>query len=115
MALVNAYIVHKCYFEKMNENPPSHADYLLHVQAQLLSLRDEDFASKQMPRESTDTATESAYVPKVQRIAHSIRQTDDRVRGGSKPRTRVCKVCGVLSDGRYRKHTTTTYCVECSD
>ena len=114
MALVNAFIVYKCYFQKMKERPPSHADFLLQLQGELLALRDEVFAAKPMPRAAA-TGTSAAYVPQVQRMAHSILQTTDRVADGSKRRTRVCKVCSVLSDGRFRKHETTFYCVECSD
>ena len=99
----------------MAEKPPSHADFLLQLHSELLALRDEDFASKTAPVEATNVLVGTAYVPKVQRMSHSISPTDDRVRGGAKRRTRVCTVCSVLSDGRYRKHETTYYCIECSD
>ena len=114
MALVNAFIVTKCYHEEKNDKPPSHADFLLDLQAQLVSLRDEDFANKALPRGGGDSDATS-FVPTSQKMCHSMCQTNDRVRGGGKRRTRVCKVCSVLSDGRYRKHETTFYCVECSD
>ena len=43
MALVNAYIIHRCHAQAKGEKPTSHADFFATLHAQLLGLRAVDF------------------------------------------------------------------------
>ena len=43
MALVNAFIIHKCHAQGNGDQPKTHADWLASLQAELLNLRPADF------------------------------------------------------------------------
>jgi hypothetical protein len=115
LALVNAYIVAKEHRKKKNEPPLSHADFLMRLQAQLLALRNDDFARVPRMASNDDEEETAPFIPSTENQSHSICQTTDTVAGsGGKKRQRVCKVCSVLAGNTKRKHCTTFYCVECT-
>ena len=116
MAIVNAYIVLKVFREKKGLDPISHADFLLELQDSLLNVRHDDFAGRPTlaDEEDDDDDEPIVFLPRPTVRAHIICQTTDRVASGKKRRTRVCKVCSVLSSDGTRCHETTYFCVQCT-
>ena len=115
MAIVNAFIVTKETQIANNDPPTSHADFLMTLQEELLSLRDDDFAANAILDDSDDDDEEPiVFLPNPKASTHIICQTQDRVASGAKRRTRVCKVCSLLSEHGERRHETTFFCVQCT-
>ena len=104
MALVNGFVIHKIVKEKNGESPPTHSQYFLRLQRELLSLQKEDF--------DRNPHAEDLLSGPVQPAMHSLKKTTDNYR--NKLRQYLCKVCSAFSNKDHRSFETSWFCDECS-
>ena len=119
MALVNAYIVKRAVADAKSEPRPSHADFLLDLQARLVRVQRDEFRDGFVRGYDDDDDDESddddSSQPRSSRNpGHVMAVTSDFIASGRRRRTRVCKVCFVLTDPGERVHETSVYCETCS-
>ncbi|KAE9289111.1 hypothetical protein PF008_g25960 [Phytophthora fragariae] len=112
MALVNAYVVYKCLWEK-KPRKNSHFEFLARLHKQLID-QTEDCFTQTRAASGGQVVTET---PSAVRGEHTLIQTTGfRMNNGvQRLRQRQCKVCSVYKpEGKKRGGTSTYYCPSCS-